>query len=239
MNHKPRKSWLLTRASKPQEIAQAAKSGADVVVLDLVELVSDRDKPSARAAVHAAINAVRASGAETFAQIDPAQFNADLHAAAWPGLSGIVVSRAESASQISEIDKSLFLLEKERGIPAGATNIMVSLDTARGNQDAYDIINASKRVCAATLGRADLVMDLRAEPSGELHLQGYLMQRLVIIAHASGVTPIGAWWRAPDRGLLATPENTHKAAIRGRAIGFKGALCLRVNQVDALNRAYA
>jgi citrate lyase beta subunit len=65
------------------------------------------------------------------------------------------------------------------------------------------------------------------------------MQRLVIVAGAAGVKPLGAWWRAPDRGLLATPENTYEAARRGRAIGFKGAMCLRANQVDALNRAYS
>ena len=67
----------------------------------------------------------------------------------------------------------------------------------------------------------------------------YLMQRLVMLAGATGVTPLGAWWRAPDRGLLATPENTLKAAQRGRAMGFKGALCLRADQVAALNAAYA
>jgi citrate lyase subunit beta / citryl-CoA lyase len=66
----------------------------------------------------------------------------------------------------------------------------------------------------------------------------YLMQRLITVAAATGVTPLGAWWRAPDRGLLATPENTYQAALRGRAIGFKGALCLLDNQVDALNRGF-
>jgi citrate lyase beta subunit len=65
------------------------------------------------------------------------------------------------------------------------------------------------------------------------------MQRLIIIAGAAGVTPIGAWWRAPDRGLLATAENTYQAAHRGRAIGFKGALCLAGHQVEPLNRAFA
>jgi citrate lyase beta subunit len=82
-------------------------------------------------------------------------------------------------------------------------------------------------------------MDLRPEPSGEIHLMPYLMQRLVIVAGAAGVTPLGAWWRAPDRGLLATPENTYKAAHRGRAIGFKGAMCLLAGQVEPLNKAYA
>ena len=129
-------------------------------------------------------------------------------------------------------------LEKEQGLLPGSLEIVVALETARGNHQAYDICIASPRVTGATLGRADLVMDLRPEPSGEIHLMQYLMQRLVVAANASGITPYGAWWRTPDRGLLATPENTLEAAIRGRAIGFKGSFCVRENQVAPLNRGF-
>ena len=47
----PRRSWLLVPASKPDEIASAAKSGADVIVLDLVEVIAENDKPAARQAL--------------------------------------------------------------------------------------------------------------------------------------------------------------------------------------------
>ncbi len=238
MSNKQR-SWLVVPASKADAIALAAKSGADVIVLDLVEFVRGEQKSSAREKMRAAIEAVRANGAQVYAQIDPQNHETDLRACVWPGLSGVVVSRAESAAQIATIDTVLFLLEKDRGLAAGSTAMVLSLETARGNQDAYDIATASKRVRALTLGRADLAMDLRPEPSGEIHLLPYLMQRLVIIARAIGVTPLGAWWRAPDRGLLATAENTLQAAKRGRAAGFKGALCLRADQIEPLNQIYA
>ncbi len=238
MSNKQR-SWLVVPASKADAIALAAKSGADVIVLDLVEFVRGEQKSSAREKMRAAIEAVRANGAQVYAQIDPQNHETDLRACVWPGLSGVVVSRAESAAQIATIDTVLFLLEKDRGLAAGSTAMVLSLETARGNQDAYDIATASKRVRALTLGRADLAMDLRPEPSGELHLMPYLMQRLIIIARAIGVAPLGAWWRAPDRGLLATAENTLQAAKRGRAAGFTGALCLRAEQVAPLNKMYA
>ncbi len=238
MSNKQR-SWLVVPASKADAIALAAKSGADVIVLDLVEFVRGEQKSSAREKMRAAIEAVRANGAQVYAQIDPQHHETDLRACVWPGLSGVVVSRAESAAQIATIDTVLFLLEKDRGLAAGSTAMVLSLETARGNQDAYDIATASKRVRALTLGRADLAMDLRPEPSGELHLMPYLMQRLIIIARAIGVAPLGAWWRAPDRGLLATAENTLQAAKRGRAAGFTGALCLRAEQVAPLNKMYA
>ena len=238
-NPPPRRSWLLVPASKPDEIEHAAKSGADVVVLDLVELVTERDKPAARQAVRGAIDVLRAGGCEVFAQTEPEFCGADLEASVWPGLAGIVMSRVERAQQIAEAAALIDCFETEREMRSGSVGIVAALETAKGNHAAHDILQASHRVCGATLGRADLIMDLRPEPGGEIHMMPYLMQRLIIVAGAAGVAPIGAWWRAPDRGLLATPENTYAAASRGRAIGFKGAMCLRADQVNALNRAYA
>jgi citrate lyase subunit beta/citryl-CoA lyase len=239
VSEKTRRSWLLAPVSKPDLIARAAKSGADVIVLDLVEFVAEADKVDARDNFVAAFVAACAGGAEVFAQIDPTAAHADLTACVRTGLSGVVVTRAESTGEIAEIDQLLERLEIERGIASGTIQIIAALETARGNHAAYEISQASSRIAGLTLGRADLVMDLRPEPSGEFHLMEYLMQRLIVVAGAAGVAPIGAWWRSPDRGMYATADNTHAAAKRGRAIGFKGALCVADQQVDALNRAYA
>jgi citrate lyase subunit beta/citryl-CoA lyase len=229
------RSWLIVPASDGPKVAEAAKSAADAVVLDLVELVADKGR--AREAVRPAIESFRAGRAAIYAQVDANALEADLDACAWPGLAGVVISRAESALQVQDAARRLDRLEKERGVAPGV-KIVAAVETAPGNHAAHDIARSSPRVTGLTLGRADLVMDLRPEPSGEIHLMPYLMQRLVIVAGAAGVTPIGAWWRAPDRGLLATPDHTRRAAERGRAIGFKGAMCLRPDQVAALNQAY-
>jgi len=232
------RSWLIVPASRPDLVEEAARCGADAIVLDLVELVAPGDRAGARAGASAAVAAAGAGGARVYVQTDPGSMAADVNACATPTLAGVVVSRAESADQMRDLHALLDDLEDERGMPHNAIRIVAAFETARGNQDAYDITRASGRVDAVTLGRADLIMDLRPEPSGEIHMMPYLMQRLVTIAGAAGVTPIGAWWRAPDRGLLATPENTLAAAQRGRAIGFSGAMCLRANQVNAIHRAF-
>lgn len=237
-NDKIRRSWLLLPMSKPERIVAANQAAADVVVLDLVEFVAESDKPAAREVVAENLNAVKAGGAEVFVQIEPELMLADLRAAVWPGLAGVVVSRAESAEQITRIDATITALEGERGLLPGSVEIVPSLETAPGNHNGFEIAAASPRISALTLGRADLIMDLRPEPSGEIHLMQYLMQRLVTIARAAGKNPLGAWWRHPDRGLLATPDNTLAAAQRGRAIGFKGSFCVLGNQVVPLNEGF-
>ena len=238
MTEKVRRSWLLVPASKEERIGRAHLAQADVVVLDLVEFVAEADKPMAREKVAGAIERVKAGGAEAFAQVDPELLYADLNACVWPGLSGVIIANLESSRQVAEANQLLGRLEEERGISPNTLDIVGALESAQGNFQGYEIAVSSPRCWGLTLGRADLVMDLRPEPSGEIHLMPYLMQRLITVANAAGTVPLGAWFREPDRGLLATPENTYRAAFRGRAIGFKGCFCIREDQVGPLNQGF-
>jgi citrate lyase subunit beta / citryl-CoA lyase len=238
MNGVVRRSWLMVPCDDAAQVEQAVASAADVIVLDVMEFVPEGMKPAARQRLPETIREVAQGSAEVFVQVDKELLYADLSAAVWPGLSGILLPRVEMPQEVAEADNLLLQLEDKRGLRPGTLQIIAVLDTAKGNYAAMDIIRASRRLWGVTLGRADLVMDLRPEPSGELHLMPYLMQRLITIATAAGVVPLGAWWRAPARGLLADADDTYSAAVRGRRIGFKGALCLRPNQVEPLNRGY-
>ena len=256
MKERVRRSWLLVPAHDADRVAEAARAGADVVVLDLEDTVHESKKHQARERVKNAIADICARGAEVFVRSDPELLYADIKASVWRGLSGVILPRVTTVEQAQEADQVLAEFEAERGVvkpsplgeireaddprgPEQALEIHLSLDTGRGNWDAVKLIQASSRVQSVSLGRADLVMDLRGEPSGELHLMPYLMQRLITIASATGVQPIGAWWRATSRGLVASPEETLKAAITGRQAGFRGALCMRAHQVAPLNQGFA
>jgi citrate lyase subunit beta / citryl-CoA lyase len=234
-----RRSWLMVPCDDAAQVEQAIAAAADVIVLDLMEFVPEGMKPAARERLRETISVLAQGDAEVFVQVDKELLYADLSAAVWPGISGILIPHLESPQEITEADSLLTQLEDKRGLRPGTLQIIGVLDTAKGNYDGMDIIQASRRVWGVTLGRADLVMDLRPEPSGEIHLMPYLMQRLIILANAAGVVPLGAWWRAPARGLLASPDDTYSAAMRGRRIGFKGALCLRPDQVEPLNHGFS
>ena len=233
-----RRSWRLVPLSDDGMVSDASQTGADVIVLDLMELVGERQKPQARDRAKGAIASVSRSGADVFVQVDKEILYADLTACVWPGLTGIVLPRLETVEEVQQADRLLSQLEGERGLSPGNLEIVASVETARGNYNSMEIARSSSRISSITLGRADLVMDLRPEPSGEFHLMVYLMQRLITIANACGIVPLGAWWRAPARGLLASPKDTYDAAVRGRSIGFKGSMCIRSNQVEQLNRGF-
>ena len=233
-----RRSWLLMPPLDGSQVTEALSNYPDVLVVNLLELVSESRRPQARQQARASIEDAAAGGAQVFAQVDKAFLATDLEAAVWPGLTGVIVPRLESPQEVQTCDRHLTRLEEERELTPQSLQMVASLDTALGNHRAMEIATASGRLWGVTLGRADLEMDLRPEPSGEIHLMPYLMQRLVIIARAARLTPLGAWWRTPARGLLAAPEETYQAAVQGRALGFRGSLCIRGDQVAALNRGY-
>lgn len=250
-----RRSWLIVPAHNDDRIAEAAQSGADVIVLDLQDLVHDSKKHKARAQIREAITTLCAQGAEVFVRSDIELLYADLQASVWRGLSGVMLPGLTSLEQVQEADALIGDLQRDRGVvkpppvgkvleaddpvsPEQALELHLCLDNGRSNWDAVDLIQSSSRVKSISLGRADLVMDLREEPTGDLHLMPYLMQRLIVIANATGVQPIGAWWRGTSRGLVDSYDNTLKAAITGRQAGFKGGLCMRAHQVAALNQGF-
>ena len=250
-----RRSWLIVPAHDEARLAEAAHSGADVIVLDLQDTVHETKKHEARECIRAAIPHMCAQGVEVFVRADIELLYADLHASVCRGLSGVMLPGVTSVAHVQEADSLLGALQAERGVvkpppvgevleaddpinPQQALEIHLCLDTGRGNWDAIELIQASSRVRSISLGRADLVLDLREEPSGDLHLMPYLMQRLIILANATGVQPIGAWWRATSRGLVASYEDTLEAAITGRQAGFKGGLCMRAHQVAGLNTGF-
>jgi citrate lyase subunit beta / citryl-CoA lyase len=242
-------------ATKTELVERAGSFGADVVVFDLEDMVHDSRKFDARARIKDGVEAARRGGSEVFVRCDLDLLYSDLDASVWRGLEGIILPKVTSVAQIQMADETLSRFELERGAgksgplgevyeaddartPENSLEIHLSLENAEGNHNGPALMAASPRIRSVSLGRADLVMDLRPEPSGELHLLPYLMQRLIVMANYAGVSPIGAWWQANSRGLRAGQADSEQAARLGRAAGFRGALCVDPEQVAPLNRGF-
>jgi len=96
------RSFLFVPASRPERIAKAVATGTDVVIVDLEDAVAPADKPSARAALTDWLAAnpgervtVRINAADTAWHED------DLAACRHPGIAGLLLPKAESASQMA------------------------------------------------------------------------------------------------------------------------------------------
>ncbi len=233
-----RRSWLLVPPHE-EAVEEALGKDPDVVVIDMVELVlPEANAESVKRLPTVVEMAVAAGGPEVFLQVNANRMTEELEAGVQPGVIGVVIPRLEWKAQVRQADAVLSRLEERRGIAAVSLQVVASLDTALGSHRAMELIQSSPRMWGVSLGRVDLVMDLGPGPDGEFHLLPFLMQRLIIVAGAAGVMPLGAWWRPPARGLMASARDSYEAAVRGKAIGFRGAFCVLGEQVKALNRGF-
>lgn len=232
-----RHSTLIIPATDQNLTEEALNKGADAICLDLEDLVHPNKKADARASLKERISTAGGRGADVLVRINPDSnlVNADLEAAIWPGLAGIVIPKAESAAEVRQVDKIITDLEKKRGIKAGTIKIEVLIETWKGNWDAYEIACASPRIDTLCLGIADLTTD---ELAIEVCRHIYLWERTIVIAKVAGVQPQGTVGLHLSQAYQAA-DAWRKGSLLGHRLGFKGALTVHPGAVDALNKGFS
>ncbi|HEY5626178.1 MAG TPA: aldolase/citrate lyase family protein, partial [Dehalococcoidia bacterium] len=144
-------------------IDKAPEAGADALCLDLEDSIPPAEKAAARPLARNAIETIPRSGFALYVRINgytTGLTDDDLTEVVRPGLDGIVLSKAESAGQIAELDAHLGRLEGKHGLEAGHVAIVPLLETAKGIMEAYDICRASERASAAIFGAEDFATDM-------------------------------------------------------------------------------
>ena len=126
-------------------VNEAWRHGADAITLDLEDGVPRMQKGAARAGVKEAISQASRGGAEVFVRVNKAYLYADIEAAVWPDLTGIMLSKVESAAEVSEAASLLDALERQRGLEMGSLQLIVLLESALGVWNSRDIVSAINR----------------------------------------------------------------------------------------------
>src|SRR5690606_1720921 len=133
-----------------------------------LEAAPAANKAEARARIKPALSQAARGGAEVFVRVDKTFLHADLDAAIWPGLHGLVLARIESVAEIRAAEEAAAALERARGIAQGSLTFIVLLESARAIWDMRSILRASPRISQAALDEADLARSLDFEPDPQL-----------------------------------------------------------------------
>ena len=229
------RSFLFVPGHQARRIAKALDSPADAVIIDLEDAVPPAEKEAARANAAAALADrgapvvfVRVNGAGDSGCLD------DVLALTRPGLAGIVLPKAESAAQLHALDWALSQLEPRHGLTPGTVELLPLVESARGVEDAPEIATATGRVRRLAYGVADYSLDLGLQPDpGEAGL-AYLRARLVHASRAAGREPPIDSVVVEIRDL----ERLRESALRARALGLGGKLCLHPDQVPVVNEVF-
>ncbi|MCX4551695.1 CoA ester lyase [Streptomyces sp. NBC_01387] len=223
-------TWLYVPGDRPEVVAKALLSGADVVLVDLEDAVAPDRKAYARDAtvelladvapgptpVHVRINALDGPLAE-----------ADVRAVAGlPGLAGLRLPKANSAADVRRVARWAAGAGGRSGLA-----LYPILESALGVERAYEIATATPTVRGLALGEADLRADLGIRDESGL---AWPRSRAVVAARAAGLAPPAQSVFTDVRdldGLAASCE-------RGRALGFLGRAAIHPRQLPVIEQAY-
>ena len=237
-NINPRRSWMILPAHDPAEVMRYQEFKPDVVVLDLEYLVPPKSKEVARSGLGTLVRKIGDSQANAFVRIDRETRWADVRAAMYRGIKGIIFPGPEEPEEVVELGELIAATEKERGIDPGMTELVLMLESAKGFWNADTLAQASPRVTALGVGRIDLTMRLGPVPQGEFRLYRFLMTRTLVAARMLDKQPLGAFWRPGSRGGVASKESTLKAAREAMLMGFTGCFCATSEQVVSVNAGF-
>lgn len=216
----PDRSYLFVPGDRPDRFEKALISGADTVIIDLEDAVASGNKTEARETVAAWLSSerpvyVRVNGPDT------RYFEPDLKAIARPGLSGVVLPKAENPDGIAEAASRV---PEEVGV-------LPLLETALGVWNARDLAEVP---CVERLAFGDIDFRLDTGIEGESEELLYARSRLVLASRVAGIpSPLdGVTTALDDPGRLAEDVS------RARRLGFGGKLCIHPKQVETINRGF-
>ena len=217
---KPLISLLFVPASRPERFDKALGSGADAVIVDLEDAVAPADKDAARAALAAWLDPahpvlVRINAADT------PWFAADLELLARPGVSAVVLPKAEHPDDVVVASRA-----------GGGLAVLPLIESALGFEQRRALARAD-RVERLIFGHIDFQADLNMRATEEELLP--FRTALVLASRLAGIAaPIDGVCTAIDDAELLQAD-----ALRARRLGFGGKLCIHPRQVAVVNRCFA
>jgi citrate lyase subunit beta/citryl-CoA lyase len=216
------RSFLFAPGSDEGKLRKAVASGADAVIADLEDSVTEGEKGAARELVARVLPAADGTALRLARVNAPGtpHFEADVRGLSEARLDGLVLPKATP--------------EAVAALGAEGPPVVAIVETAQGLRRAYETASAP-RVAALMLGAVDLGLELGLEPRADGQEILFARSRLVLDSAAAGRrAPIDRVWTdlRDSKGLEAD-------ARLARSLGLRGKACVHPSQVEIVNHAFS
>jgi citrate lyase subunit beta / citryl-CoA lyase len=231
----PLRSLLFAPGNHPRRVEKALGLAADGVILDLEDAVAIAEKPATRPVVVAAYSQARTG--KLYVRVNALSTewcHGDLVAIVQPGLDGIILPKVEHAHELRTADWLITNLERERGLTAGAIDLIPIIETALGMTNIAAICGAGTRTRRIAFGAGDFTLDMGMVWSrNESELLPH-RAACVMASRAAGLEPpMDTVWAD-----LRDPEGFIASAAHAAALGFAGKMCIHPDQIAPTNAAF-
>jgi citrate lyase subunit beta / citryl-CoA lyase len=233
------RSFLYVPANREKFLEKAVGLPSDAFIFDLEDSVPPAEKANARAGVRAYApkipddrSWVRVNG------LDTGLAEADLDAVIGvAGIAGIFVPKIETRDEAQRWDRMIGALEAQRGLAAGAIKLVLSIESARGVLNAFDMALAAARVVSLSFGGAqdgDLNTDLGCVWSIDGPEMLHARSHTLLAARA-------ARFDTPLDGVFANVRDLdgfERDTALSRRLGYRGRKLIHPAQIEPCNRLY-
>jgi citrate lyase subunit beta/citryl-CoA lyase len=233
------RSFLYVPANREKFLEKAIGLPSDAFIFDLEDSVPPAEKANARAGVREYAPKiadhrvwVRVNG------LDTGLAQADLDAVIGvAGLAGIFLPKVETRDEVVRWETMIAALEAQRGVERGAIKLVLSIESARGVLNAYDMSIAAERVVSLTFGGAqdgDLNTDLGCAWSIDGPEMLHARSHTLLAARA-------ARFDTPLDGVFANvrdAEGFERDTALSRRLGYRGRKLIHPAQIEPCNRLY-
>jgi citrate lyase subunit beta / citryl-CoA lyase len=214
------RSYLFVPGSRPDRFDKALNSGAHAVIIDLEDGVAPAHKDSARSSVAQRLNPAR-QVVLRLNGVDTKWFQDDLALCAKPGVSGVMIPKAETPEDVRKVAKHV----------AKGIDILPQVESARGLANALEIAKCTG-VRRLVFGALDFQLDLGiTEETTELL---YFRSQLVWVSRLAQIQPP---IETPTTSIEST-DLVRSDTMRARRLGFGGKLCIHPKQVPIVNECF-
>jgi citrate lyase subunit beta/citryl-CoA lyase len=232
---------LLIAPADEQRLAEALKSGADAVIVDLAQAGPARSEARAEAA-HFLKEARSKRGAPALIvrthALDSGEVDSDLDAMMAGAPDAILLPGSLGAASVQQLSAKLAVREARFSLADGATRIIAVADTAQSLFSMGSYRGSSARLSGVAWSAESLRADIGAETDRD-GLGGYsgpyrLARELTLLAAAAaGVAAIDAIF--PDARDF---EGLRAEALAARRDGFAGKLAIDAAQAAIVNEIF-
>ncbi|HYS64937.1 MAG TPA: aldolase/citrate lyase family protein [Paraburkholderia sp.] len=230
-----RRSWLFVPGNDMRAHEIALQSGADAIVADLEEMTSLEERPSARERIVMLLRESAASGQFGSVRINKLEHDgyADLQCVMRGMPQAIFLPHAEHPAQLAALDSALSTIELELGLASGSTEIVPTIESAKGLVNLGALLQVSVRIRCCMLAVEDLAANLgaRRTPGGNELL--YARSRFLIECIAAGCIPIDLPCTYRSADVLA-----HELDVSTQ-LGFVSKSAVFPEHVAAIHRAFS
>jgi citrate lyase subunit beta/citryl-CoA lyase len=233
------RSFLYVPANRDKFLDKAIGLASDAFIFDLEDSVPPAEKDNARAGVRA--YAPKIPGDRVWVRtngLDTGLAEADLDAVIGvAGIAGLFLPKVETRAEVLRWDAMIGALEVKRGITPGAIKLVLSIESARGVLNAYDLSVAAVRAVSLSFGGAqdgDLNTDLGCAWSIDGPEMLHARSHTLLAARA-------ARFDTPLDGVFANvrdAEGFERDTALSRRLGYRGRKLIHPSQIEPCNRLY-